>query len=88
MKDLCNIDSSLKQVVKKPTRKKNILDVILTNLHSFYQEPEIIPAIEPDVIGKGEPSDHSGVLMIQTVASSPSGHKETRYVRPIADGST
>ena len=33
----------LKQMVKKPTRKDAILDLVLTNLHDFYEEPQHFP---------------------------------------------
>ena len=33
----------LKQMVKKPTRKDAILDLVLTNLHDFYKEPQHFP---------------------------------------------
>ncbi len=37
--------SSLKQNVKKPTRQSAILDLILTNMHKWYNELKIISAI-------------------------------------------
>lgn len=33
----------LKQMVKKPTRKDAILDLVLTNLHDLYEEPQHFP---------------------------------------------
>ena len=30
-------------MVKKPTRKDAILDLVLTNLHDFYEEPQDFP---------------------------------------------
>ena len=59
---LLQVDRSLRQVVKKPTRGYKILDVILTNLYQYYDVPEIVPPIPPDVPGKGAPSDHLGVI--------------------------
>ena len=58
---LLQIDRTLRQAVNKPTRGYKILDVILSNLHSYYDVPEIVPPIPPDVPGKGAPSDHWGV---------------------------
>ena len=52
-KTLCR-HSSLKQTVKKPTRQSAILDLILTNMHKWYNEPKIISAIGL--------SDHLSVL--------------------------
>ena len=33
----------LKQIVKKPTRKNAILDLVLTNMHGFYADPQQFP---------------------------------------------
>ena len=43
---LLSIDPSLRQTVRLPTRGLKILDVIVTNLARFFNEPEIIPQIE------------------------------------------
>ena len=60
--DLLSIDSNFKQIVKVPTRKDKILDVVVTDLESFYQEPVAIPPGPVD--GQvGVPSDHQGVLV-------------------------
>ena len=53
-KRLCR-NSSLKQIVKKPTRGKATLDMILTNMKHWYEEPEIFPAI-------GQ-SDHMSIML-------------------------
>ena len=34
----------LKQIVKKPTRKDAILDCVLTNIHDYYNAPQILPS--------------------------------------------
>ena len=34
---------NLRQLVKEPTRGQNILDLVLTNLHKYYKQPEILP---------------------------------------------
>ncbi|CAB4021326.1 Hypothetical predicted protein [Paramuricea clavata] len=57
-KTLCR-HSFLKQTVKKPTRQSAILDLILTNMHQWYNEPEILPAIGL--------SDHLSVLATPAV---------------------
>ena len=59
---LLQIDPSLRQTVNQNTKDQKILDVILSNLHRFYNVPEIVPPISPDVPGKGVPSDHCGVI--------------------------
>ena len=61
---LLSVDTSLKQIVQKPTRGPNILTVVLTDLKKFYLEPEIIPPIEVDnPDAGGVPSDHDGVIV-------------------------
>ena len=59
---LTSIDPSLKQIVTEPTRGRNILDVVITNVSHKYYVPQVIPAILPDTPGDGVPSDHKGVL--------------------------
>ena len=49
----------LVNLVASPTRGSRILDVIITNLHDGYDKARILPPIQPDVQGNGEPSDHS-----------------------------
>ena len=34
----------LKQIVKKPTRKNAILDLVLTNMHDYYADPQQFPS--------------------------------------------
>ena len=46
---------SPKQTVKQPTRGSAILDLILSNMHKWYKEPEILPAIGF--------SDHQSILL-------------------------
>ena len=36
----------LKQIVKKPTRKNAILDLVLTKMHGFYADPQHFPPFE------------------------------------------
>ena len=59
---LLNIYPTLGQMVKRPTRGFKVLDIILSNLESFYDEPIIVQPILPDNQNKGVPSDHSGVV--------------------------
>ena len=49
----------LKQIVTQYTHKNKILDVILTNMHSLYGVPVIVPPVPPDDPTCGVPSDHS-----------------------------
>ena len=55
---------NLKQVVKIPTRGKNTLDKILTNMNKLYMAPTSLPALGN--------SDHSSVLW------EPSSHQSTK----------
>ena len=59
---LLSIDPFLRQTFRLPTRGLKILDVIVTNLASYFNEPVIIPPILPNLIGHGAFSDHSGVF--------------------------
>ena len=61
---LMNNNLNLKQIVRLPTRKLEILDILLTNLFSYYNAPTIIPPVQPDIPGQGVPSDHSGPLCV------------------------
>ena len=56
---LTNNNLKLRQIVTKPTRKKEILDVLLTNLFPFYNSPIILPPVQPDIPSQGVASDHS-----------------------------
>ena len=87
MDKLLSVDSSLHQVVNSGTRGQRVLNVILTNLDTFYEEPEIVPAIPVDNPSKrGVPSDHCGVVMApRTCAGRQSVRsKICKTVRPIS----
>ena len=64
-----------------------MLDVILSNLHCFYNVPEIVPPIPPDVPGKGVPSDHSGVIATPHTNSTqaPKTNKVRKNIRPVPE---
>ena len=49
----------IRQIVDKPTRRNNILDVLFTNLPSMYQTPIIVPPITADNPETAKSSDHS-----------------------------
>ena len=81
---LLRIDPSLRQMVKNPTRGLKILDVILSNLHCFYDDPQIVPPIIPDCANKGVPSDHSGVFATPlTNTNQQRCAKVKKYIRPL-----
>jgi hypothetical protein len=71
-KTLCR-HSFLKQTVKKPTQQSAILDLILTNMHKWYNEPEILPAIGL--------SDHLSVLATPAVQTKQPNNIIKKTVR-------
>ena len=84
---LLNNNLKLKQIVSKPTRKNEILDVILTNLYPYYNTPIILPPVQPDIPGQGVPSDHSVPLVVPHTDPSipPARHFKTILTRPLPD---
>ena len=81
----CNL--KLKQIVNLLTRKKEILDVCLTNLFSYYDAPIIIPPVQPDIPGQGVPSDHWVPLCVPHTNphSAPARVYKTIISRPLPD---
>jgi hypothetical protein len=76
----------VKQTVSKCTHKTKILDIILTNLHQFYQVPIIVPPVSPDDPTKGVPSDHSTPLAIPLTATDCKTREyKTRSFRPMPE---
>ena len=84
---LLNTNLKLKQIVSCPTRKKEILDICLTNLFAFYNAPIIIPPVQPDVPGQGVPSDHSVPLCVPHTDpfNPPKRVYKTVVSRPLPD---
>ena len=62
---ILHLNPNLKSVVKKPTRLNpdNILDNIITDLSSWYQEPICLPPVDSDIGSRGKSSDHLTVVM-------------------------
>ena len=58
-------------------------------MSSLYQEPIIIPPIQPDLAGHGVPSDHSGVLVLPDTnqRDKVKTTKIVKYVRPMPESS-
>ena len=84
---LLSIDPSLRQTVTKPTRGCKILDVIVTNLARYFNEPLIIPPIIPDQAGHGVPSDHMGVAATpNTSQGQPATRQKIRKeIQPLPE---
>ena len=84
-KHLLEISSSFRQIVNKPTYKNSVLDILVTDIGHFYNEPVIRPPIAPDVEGQGVPSDHN-VVYVKTIAESSAPVKRstiTKTSRPL-----
>ena len=64
-----------------------MLDVIVTNLARYLNEPEIIPAIIPDNPDRGVPSDHSGLIAKPNTNTNQSNviTKERSTIRPMPE---
>ena len=58
-KHLLDISPNFHQIVTRPTHKNSVLEIIVTDIGHFYNEPIIRPPIQPDIEGEGVPSDHS-----------------------------
>ena len=83
---LLSIDSSLKQIVKVATHGRKVLDVILTNLGRFFNDPVTVMPVPVDNINKGVPSDHLGIVVTPILsASPPSRQKRTIIFRPMPE---
>ena len=76
----------VRQIVTKNTHKSKILDIIITNLHQFYQVPEIVPPVQPDDPTRGVPSDHSTPLALPVSADNHVTREyRTATVRPLPE---
>ena len=74
----------MRQIVSLATHKDKILDIILTNLHQFYQIPIIVPPVAPDDPTRGVPSDHSIPLALPvSSAHHVTREYKTATVRPL-----
>ena len=65
IKPILNLSPDLQQVVKVITRRNPdaTLDVIITNIQSFYQPPSTLEPLDNDEDVSGKPSDHLIVKM-------------------------
>ena len=76
----------VRQIVTKNTHKNKILDIIITNLHQFYQVPVIVPPVQPDDPARGVPSDHSVPLAVPlSAAHHVTREYKTVTVRPLPE---
>ena len=49
----------LVNIVTTPILGNQILDIILTDTHSYYDKALVLPPVQPDRVGFGAPIDHS-----------------------------
>ena len=70
---------SLKQTVKQPTRGSAILDLILSNMHKWYKEPEILPSIGL--------SDHQSILLTPACQPKQPNNINKKSIRKITSSS-
>ena len=86
---LLDIDPSFRQLVTLPTYRQSILDVLITDLGQYYNEPLIHPAVQPDNPTLASPSDHKIVFVEPNTNSCQPVKRHTTYrtVRPLPDSS-
>ena len=77
----------LRQIVTQNTHKNKILDVILTNLHSMYTVPVIVPPVPADDPSHGVPSDHATPVAYPRSGCNIAQSREyiTRISRPLPE---
>ena len=61
--DILDCYGGLRQLVSIPTRKSAILEIVLTDLHSFFHPPTTILPLEVDEDKSGKNSDHNIVVL-------------------------
>ena len=69
MSDVFDSYEALQQAVMKPTRKDEILDIIITDLHTSYHAPLPLPPLQVDEDKVGKDSDHRIMLFPKTKAA-------------------
>ena len=78
-----------KQIVTKYTYKnRKVHDIILTNMSHLYALPFVVPAVCPDVRGKGVPSDHDMAVALPLAGAAVGAvtrEYRTRTSRPMPD---
>ena len=60
---LLDIHPSFRQIVSHPTYRQSVLDVLVTDLGQYYEEPVIRPPVQPDCLMTAAPSDHKKYLL-------------------------
>ena len=83
---ILSLSPRLMQCVNEPTHNSSILDIIITDLHSFYQVPQVLDPLDADN-DSGEASDHKMVLMkpLETIDDKRIIENKTRETRIFSE---
>ena len=76
-----------RQIVTGNTYKDKCLDILITNLQTFYQPSQIVPAVQPDDPLTAFPSDHSVPVLypISGISGSVPRTYKTKITRPMPE---
>ena len=76
---------ALKQIISIPTRNSATLELLITDMHSFYHPPTTLPPLQVDEGKKGKDSDHKIVIMapLMNDCFKIERKKKTITVRPL-----
>ena len=84
--DILDCLGSLQSIQKEPTRKGEVLDLIITDLHTQYLPCLTLPPLDVDENKKGVASDHR-ILIFPPASNKQSvikREKKTLKIRPIS----
>ena len=86
MSDMLDSYGALQQVVTESTRKDEILDVIITDLHTLYHAPICVPPLQVDEGRVGKDSDHNVVIFPPIPSFNKSTKRDYKIIktRPIS----
>ena len=86
VEDILDSYGALPQVVTVATRKDEILDLILTDLHTEYHAPVTLKALEVDSASTGKDSDHKIVVFppIPGVKGKTNKKHKIIKIRPLS----
>ena len=85
--DILECYGGLRQIVSVPTRKSAILEIILTDLHSYFHPPTTIFPLEVDSDKTGKDSDHNIIVLAPKTNCQYRIERKTRIVktRPLPE---
>ena len=84
---LLNLFPIFNQIVNLATRGSKTLSDIATDLWGYFQNPEILPPQQPDVLGVGKPSDHCVRFAITFLGTNTRKRKISvlKIIRPFPE---